>query len=292
MGSAGLTPSRLALGTVQFGMPYGVANTTGRPDSSTVRAILDEAERAGVRLLDTAVAYGDAESVIGSCVKETSSVRVVTKLPPGCRAADVRRHVENSCARLGRRPWGVLMHDAATSRDAELVRELAGVADEYGFRFGLSAYRPEDVEDLLSREPTTSLVQVPYSAVDRRFETRFEGWRARGVQIHTRSALLQGLLTLPPAAVPESLSGLRASVGRLHAVAAAAETSPAALALAFAVAQEGIDAVVVGVETVLQLRDNLALFDRPHLFELATRELRDLAQNDEHLILPNLWNLG
>ena len=47
--------SRLALGTVQFGLVYGVANQSGQVVFSEVKKILDEAEKAIIRILDTAI---------------------------------------------------------------------------------------------------------------------------------------------------------------------------------------------------------------------------------------------
>ena len=62
--------SKLMLGTVQFGMNYGVANTTGKPSFETVKAILKEAYDGGINALDTAPEYGDSEEVIGKALKE------------------------------------------------------------------------------------------------------------------------------------------------------------------------------------------------------------------------------
>ena len=76
--------SKLMLGTVQFGMDYGIANTSGKPDAATVKQILFEAFENGVNALDTAPEYGDSEEVIGKTMAElklSDKFKIVTKIP-------------------------------------------------------------------------------------------------------------------------------------------------------------------------------------------------------------------
>ena len=113
--------SRLALGTVQFGLNYGVANATGQVTLQEGRRILDTAAEAGMDTLDTAVAYGASEEVLGKL--GVQSWRVITKLPPmPTSVADVQtwvlEQVAGSRTRLGsNRLGGVLMH-----RTEDLIR--------------------------------------------------------------------------------------------------------------------------------------------------------------------------
>ena len=72
--------ARLALGTVQFGMRYGIANSTGQVTAEQAGAMLRVAAVSGIDTLDTAVAYGSSESCLGAL--GVSDFRVVTKLPP------------------------------------------------------------------------------------------------------------------------------------------------------------------------------------------------------------------
>jgi hypothetical protein len=58
--------SKLALGTVQWGMGYGIVNRRGRPDEAEVGRIFVLAPEAGVTTQDTARAYVESEQFIGS----------------------------------------------------------------------------------------------------------------------------------------------------------------------------------------------------------------------------------
>jgi aryl-alcohol dehydrogenase-like predicted oxidoreductase len=71
--------SRVALGTAQFGMRYGIANRSGQVSLQEVEAILERAQSAGVQVLDSAAAYGDCEKRLGEI--GIGGWRVVSKLP-------------------------------------------------------------------------------------------------------------------------------------------------------------------------------------------------------------------
>ena len=57
-----MSPS-LCLGTAQFGLAYGITNKAGQVSEATVKSLLAQAYQAGVRWLDTAQVYGNAEAV-------------------------------------------------------------------------------------------------------------------------------------------------------------------------------------------------------------------------------------
>lgn len=78
--------SRLALGTVQFGMSYGISNTAGQVPQDEVAKILDYCKANGIDTLDTARGYGESEAVIGQF--DLSPFKIVTKLMGNARLED------------------------------------------------------------------------------------------------------------------------------------------------------------------------------------------------------------
>ena len=78
--SESLIVKRLALGSAQFGLKYGVANKVGRPTCREIKRIIATAKNAGIDTLDTAVSYGESERILGDIgVKDwevVSKVRV------------------------------------------------------------------------------------------------------------------------------------------------------------------------------------------------------------------------
>jgi len=77
----GQRPAELVVGSVQLGLPYGIANRTGKPPRETALRLVKRAADAGVAVFDTARAYGDAEDRLGEAL-EGRSVRTITKLSP------------------------------------------------------------------------------------------------------------------------------------------------------------------------------------------------------------------
>ena len=74
--------SKISLGTVQFGLRYGIANRKGKIPPKEVFEILKYAADSGINCLDTAFAYGDSEDVIGAYLRRyPHQFQVVSKLP-------------------------------------------------------------------------------------------------------------------------------------------------------------------------------------------------------------------
>jgi len=218
--------NRLALGTVQFGLPYGVANTQGQVTHEQAELMLQGACAAGIDTLDTAVAYGEAEELLGRI--GVSGFRLISKVPAlreDVGAVDdwVVAQVEASLERLRvHRLSGLMLHapdDLMRPHGAELARGMqrardAGLAE----RIGMSVYSPEQLAALIDRLPL-EILQIPTNVFDRRFAET--GWLDRltadGVEVHARSAFLQGLLLMPIERVPSKFAPFRPLIDRWHA---------------------------------------------------------------------------
>ena len=70
---------KIALGSAQFGLSYGVANVYGKVASDEIAKIRDVAFANNIDTLDTAIAYGDSEVALG--LVGVDHLKVVTKLP-------------------------------------------------------------------------------------------------------------------------------------------------------------------------------------------------------------------
>lgn len=291
--------TRLGLGTVQFGMDYGIANAGGRTSRDDVRAIIAMAERNGIRVLDTAAAYGESETVLGDCLEARAGWCVVTKTPPlkahpGADARDVvRSGFMRSLERL-RMPslYGLLAHHAADLLGAQgeaTYAEMRRLKDEGRVeRIGLSAYRGEDIDAALSRFDI-DLVQVPVNVLDQRLLSggQIERLKRRGVEVHVRSVFLQGLLLLAPAALPGYFAPIRRDLEDWRGVLQDAGLSPAQGALAFA-SSIGADVVLVGVDGPEHLATNI------HDFACGSVGVIDFSRfalDDEKFVNPSCWQL-
>lgn len=285
---------KLALGTAQFGLNYGVANTTGQIGAEAAAAILERARSLGVGVLDTAIAYGDSETVLGSL--GTTGFDIVTKLPGHPEdevdlGAWVDTQIAQSLGRLGAYAvYGVLLHRPAqllAAHGDKLFDALLRLkADGRVSKIGISIYDPEEL-DALDGRFAFDLVQAPMNIIDRRLVT--SGWadrlKAEGVEIHTRSAFLQGLLLMPKQARPAKFAPWATIWDEWERWLSASTLTPTEACIRYVGGVAQVDRVVVGVDSVAQL-DEIAgaidapLDDWPDFSHLA----------DQRFLNPALWS--
>ena len=104
----------LVLGTVQFGLQYGV-NSAGRPSPEAVKNILSEAAKGGISTLDTSSAYGNSEEILGTCITSGEDFKIVSKYPKG--EVPVKDRFDDSLRRLHKSSlYGYLLHHFEVQR--------------------------------------------------------------------------------------------------------------------------------------------------------------------------------
>lgn len=282
---------RLALGTAQFGLAYGLNNQAGQPSTAAVAEVLAAAQAAGLTLLDTAAAYGNSEARLGELAGANPAFEVITKLPAG-PPTQVAQHLAESLARLRRTQlYGVLFHafgPLQAEPDAWLALQAARAAGQVA-RIGVSLYHPHEAEWLLAKGWNVDLVQVPYNVLDQRFAAVLPQLAARGVEVHVRSAFLQGLLLREPNALPNFFQPLAPKLRQLRALAAEADVPLPAALLLFAAYAPGVARAVIGVDSVANLHENLAAAAHLAAAERLRPALAALAEPTDTFILPYAW---
>jgi aryl-alcohol dehydrogenase-like predicted oxidoreductase len=299
-----VSDARLALGTVQWGLPYGVANRTGQPGPDEVSAMVSLARSSHIDTLDTARAYGDSEAVIGHVVGADPAFHVVTKTDPnllegsGGRDSSLERlHESLGVSRelldrsrldtvLLHRPEHRLAHGGALWDALRHERDQ----DRIG-RIGISALTPEDAFAALE-EADVTVMQVASSLLDRRLLDAgfFEAAQSRGVEVHVRSVFLQGSAFFSPSNLPDKLAPIEPSIRRLDEAAHQLQVSRPVLFWAWA-RQLGASKLLVGCERAEQLREQLAWFEEatPHLEAIASIA-QELPVLGEEVVDPSRWS--
>jgi len=286
---------KLGLGTVQWGVTYGISNQNGKTAPDEVRAILSAAHKAGVKVLDTASLYGEAESVLGA--NRLDAFKIVTKTPKYATPFIEDEHVEQMFDTFDRsleklavdRVDGLLAHHAQDILVDGGERLVAGMERLKGLgkvsKIGVSIYDGEQLDGLL-RKFTPDLVQLPLNVFDQRLI--HSGWlqrlRDKRVEIHVRSVFLQGLLLMPLEDIPTYFEPIRPLLARWHAAALEQGISLVQAALAFVRDLSEVDHVLVGVESVSQFQACLQDFLTPASFDAA-----GLACGDPAFVNPVLW---
>lgn len=297
-GNVDLRP-RVGLGTVQFGLEYGIANEGARPTFGEVQRILDCAEGHGVSLLDTAALYGDAEAVLGRALPAGHRFDVVTKTPVfggaliEARHADMlERAVHTSLKRLRLDDlYGLLIHSAddLLVEGGEWLMERAQTLRARGEvrKVGVSVYEPAQAERILEHH-TIDLIQIPLNVLDQRFSSSgiLDKLQKAGVEIHSRSVFLQGALLMSPDKLPPHFEGARDKLRRYREVLTGLDITPAEAAVDFVKRQPQVDGLIVGVCSVQQLGEVMAAY---HARCPPCVHFADFAEREGRVIDPRLW---
>lgn len=288
---------KLALGTAQFGMPYGITNLAGQLTQEQTAEVLGLAYAQGISVLDTAMAYGDAEARLGHTgVQHFQVVTKLSQIPLALPAemadagAWAKEQFAASLQRLGLScVYGLLLHrpsDLLGQHGKVLLRAMQELQDQ-GLveKLGISVYSPNELEPLL-KLARWDLVQAPLNLIDRRLHT--SGWLQRlkdsGVEVHTRSAFLQGLLLTHASALPSQFSEWLDLWRAWDQWQLATGCSALGASLAYPLSLPEVDKVVVGVSGLDDLRKILAALHAP-----VQEGWPHIDSDDEKLINPSQW---
>lgn len=293
--------ARLGLGTVQWGMAYGIADRRGQAPFAEVGNMLRIASEHGISLLDTAHTYGEAEKVLGRHDISSQGFRVVTKVPPirssyidAQAAAQVAAAFQESLQRLRcAQAYGLLVHQAGNLLMPGSDRLWAALQSLKGEglveKVGVSVYHPRQLENILERH-RIDLVQLPFNLYDQRFAQTglLRRLKQAGIEVHARSAFLQGVLLLPPDRLPGHFVAIRDHHAHLHHRIGEAGLTPLEACLRFCLARDDIDRVIVGCKTVEQLAEVLGVVKGKDT-GMDLSAVGHYSISNESIINPQVW---
>ena len=288
--------AKLCLGTVQFGMQYGINNALRRqPTGEEVCAVLDIALAQGIHMFDTASAYGTAETILGCYGLVKKKAHIVSKLSPG--AADCKEVVlaELRCSlqRLGAEKLFCYMLHRAEDLDRSGIMDGMCTAKERGLteKIGISVYEPQEAMQA-AQDDRIDAIQIPYNVLDQRLDVCcfFELAKKNGKLIFARSTFLQGLLLMEPRAAEAKVKGSGELIECFQKMAEESDCAPAEAALLYALSHPHIDYVVFGVDTPDQLIENIRISKKEIASMQCYQHLRGTFINiSPNIIQPNLW---
>ena len=284
---------QLCLGTVQFGLPYGVTNQSGQVPEDEVRRILGLAASSGISFLDTAKAYGTAETLLGNYWPIDAPRRLISKLPAGAprqsweeslisslqclQAASLDSFLLHRASDLLASDGPALLHWLDSLRNRGLVE-----------RIGVSIYDASELEGLPLDH--MQLVQLPLSVFNQRLirDGTLERLRDFGIAVHVRSVLLQGVMVQPIQNWPDHLSlPFRAHHARWFDYLQKNGLSPLAGALGFVRSCEAVEAVLIGVNSEKELKEVLEAWTQD--LDFWNEDMLHWTWENLYDIDPRLW---
>lgn len=285
--------NKLVLGTVQFGMDYGINNSSGQVGADEVNKILSYACDSGVLMLDTAHTYGNSEEVIGQFVKQSGkSFKIISKVPKPEAGKNIASYLEESLKKLNStKLYAYLFHNFDSYKEnPQLLDQLQELKKSLKVeKIGFSLYYPSELDYLLENKIDFDIVQVPYSVFDQRFEKSFEQLKKLGKEVHVRSVFLQGLVFKKSNNLSGNFVKIKDKIAELNQLAENSNLTISGLCLGFAVLNEKIGKIVIGVDSLENLKENIKDLSQITKIESIYEELKQLKEDDEQIILPINW---
>ncbi len=295
---------KLCLGTVQFGMDYGILGQKQPPLEQSLQ-IIEYATKNNIKTIDTANAYGTAENIIGEFVKRKITARrdleIISKLKPNILDdviaenyySVIKENLIDSLNKLNTDYLdGYLLHSSRYVYNDEILYVLSRIKKEgYVKNIGVSVYYPDEAKKGLSSN-IIDIIQMPYSIFDQRMKDEgiFLSLDEKAVKLHIRSMFLKGLILTDEAQVPDYLLDAKPVLKKLDSICKKNNISKISLAMAFVKLQQNIDRLVFGVDNLGQLKENISLFENP----IDSSVVLDIAKEFDNLnttiIIPSLWS--
>jgi len=267
--------SKLGLGTVQFGCDYGVSNKSGQVLESEVLDILNYAKQNGINVLDTAQGYGESEKVLGKF--DLSEFKIITKT---MGVGKLETSLENLDIES---VYGLMFHRGNEINDKSWARFEDYKSQKMVEKIGVSVYLPSELEELIEKYPI-DIVQLPLNLLDQRFLPILPKLKEKNIEIHTRSAFMQGLLLMDSKDVNSYFDSIKPILEKLPQDGI---ENRLAAALGFVNSIKEVDRIIVGTTSVSELKQIVSALDKNNV----PKNIKSFIIEDEKFILPQNWKL-
>lgn len=288
--------NKIILGTVQFGLNYGVNNNDGKPSKKKVQNILDCAYSNGIRFLDTAEAYGDSQMRIGEYhTKSKNRFNVITKFFANSESLSksILDRVNNNINNLSVKSlYCYMFHSFKDYKNYyPLYKKDLSVLKQKGKikKIGVSVYMNDELNEVLKNNDI-DLVQLPFNLLDnsKKREQILLKAKSLNIEIHSRSVFLQGLFFKDEKNIPSKLNKLRPYLSKLSDLVTKSKIND--LALNYVCSKDYIDRVLIGVDNVDQLKRNIKSLDQC-LTKNKFMEVDAIDVKNDFLLNPSNWKI-
>ena len=286
--------TKLALGTVQFGMDYGI-NSGIKVEQNEVLKIVNLARKSGITLIDTAQLYGSSEKVLGNV--NTVDFDIVTKsrafeqdIINENEANLVINDLDHSLKLLKQKSlYAFLVHhgEDLLKPGGEMIFNKLQILKEQGLvkKIGFSAYIDNQLIKIIERFDI-DIIQLPMNILDNRLINNglLNKLYTRGIEIHTRSVFLQGLLLMDMDKRPKYFDRWSNLWKFWYEWLTDNKLSPLEASIRYMISKPEISRVLVGVDNKDQLKNIINASDGniPTIPE-------ELTTDDPDLLNPGNW---
>lgn len=294
---------KLCLGTVQFGLDYGVFNIPKR-DSEYCIKCLDYATQNGIDAIDTAAAYGTAEEIVGQFLEKKTIQReklyISTKLFPNildsCAPDDyvetIRDNLKKSLNTLHTDYVDKYYYHSSRYAFRPELLDAINVMKQEGLarKVGVSVYYPDEALICFDSH-SIDCIQAPYSIFDHRMKENsvFKKGKSSGFDIDVRTVFVKGLIRLREDEVPEYLAKAKPILRKLDKLCTNTGYSRIEIAMGYVKRESDVNHLVFGIRSLEQLKEDIMSFNKEipeRIFKDIDREFSGIAAD---IVVPSLW---
>lgn len=288
---------KIIIGTAQFGLEYGIANTLGKINYTRGSEIIRLAEKHKISTLDTAIAYGDSEFILGQI--GIDNWKVITKLPPldtnlesKVLEAKIYSLVQSSLRNLNiKKLYGILLHspeDLLSENGSQIYKALIDLRKKNLVdKIGISIYDPNCL-DIYLEQFDLDIVQAPFNIIDRRIKEQgyLDKLKNKNIEFHCRSIFLQGLLLLNRSHLPPKFYKWEYVWKKMENFASKNGISSLDTCIGFIKQNSDVDRVIIGVDSKKHLDEIIASCNKD-IYTVPEIEI----ENDRlELLNPSSWS--
>ena len=282
--------NKLAIGTVQFGLDYGIANQNGKVNTNQIQSILNFAHENNINTIDTAKAYGDSEKSIGNYLKlKKKTWYIITKISNSDK--NLIEQILDSKEKLTVLPTIILAHSANLFLDPMFQSKLQETKDKkLVHSIGVSLYSEEEINQVLDSKIKPDVIQLPMNILDTRLyrcgvlSKLFD----REIEIHVRSAFLQGLFYLSKAELEDGFEDVIPYLEKLKSISIDIGLTLSELSLLWLVSLKEVSKIIIGVDNVNQLKTHLDTLKK-NVDSSVFEEALSIYYENENILNPSLW---
>ena len=283
--------NKLAIGTVQFGLDYGIANQDGQVNADEIMSILDLAYENGINTLDTAKAYGNSETSIGEYLKQTeNNWNIIIKVNDNNQS--ITAQIQDSIEKLTVKPTVLFAHTTNLFLEPKFQSEVQEAKEnELIQSIGVSLYNIKEINQVLGSELKPEVVQLPMNILDTRLYRHGTLGKLfkKEIEIHVRSAFLQGLFYLSKPDLEARFKDAVPYIEKLKSISEGADLTLSELSLLWLVSLKEVNKVVIGIDNVSQLKMHLETLKK-YVNSAVFEEALVIKYENEQILNPSLWD--
>lgn len=284
--------NKISIGTVLFGMNYGVSGSKKNSLNSS-KEIINIAKTNGIYSLDTAYNYGSSEKVLGKIGVE--EMKITSKIPSLSSIKYSKNLINNifheSLNSLNLKSiYGLLLHsfDDLFGENGKDIYNCLLLLKKQNLvtKIGVSVYNVDQIKKVINNYQV-DIIQCPFNIFDTSLIDSgiSKVLKEKKIEIHVRSVFLQGLLLMSANDIPYYFKKWKNNFFVYENYCKTKNISKLECCINFVEKHSDIDKIVIGVENKKQL---LEILD---IKKVDISDLNNLSSNDINLINPSLWKL-